>query len=31
MTVLDRINPSWSGRTLRAASVLTHPGWGMRR
>ncbi len=31
MTVLDQINERWGRGTLRAASVPSNPGWGMRR
>lgn len=31
MTVLDEINSRWGRGTLRAASVPSNPGWGMRR
>ncbi|MBV6289368.1 Y-family DNA polymerase [Pseudomonas aegrilactucae] len=31
MTVLDEINSRWGKGTLRAASVPSSPGWGMRR
>jgi DNA polymerase V len=31
MAVLDQINGRWGRGTLRAASVPTHPDWGMRR
>lgn len=31
MKVLDQINSRWGRGTLRAASVLTNPDWGMRR
>ena len=31
MAVLDQINGRWGRGTLRAASVPSHPDWGMRR
>ena len=31
MAVLDQINNRWGRGTLRAASVPSHPDWGMRR
>ncbi|MBJ7372569.1 MAG: translesion error-prone DNA polymerase V subunit UmuC [Pseudomonas sp.] len=31
MAVLDEINGRWGRGTLRAASVPSNPGWGMRR